>query len=322
MNAVAAEAATRPSRPSLRELAVRYRSQLALVAVIAGLMAVTASQSDVFLTWRNFENVLTQVAVVGILAAGTTLLMVSGGIDLSIGSSVSFSGLVMGWLMAHGTSIALSVAAGIGVAMAVGLVNGTLASFTKTHPFIVTLGMLTLLQGAALLVSDLPITGIPDGFIDLADLQPLGIPLIIWAFAAVALVVHLVLATTKLGRWLYALGGSESAAHLSGVRVRAVKMIVYTLNGALVGIAAALLITQLTSAQARMGDGLELAAIAAVAVGGTPLAGGKGGMGGTLLGVLLIGLIGNALNLMSISSDWQYVIQGAVIVIAVMAQRD
>jgi ribose transport system permease protein len=307
---------------SLRERVVQYRPQLTLAAVITVLMVVTATQSDVFFTWQNFENVLVQVAVVGILAAGTTMLMVSGGIDLSIGSSLSFSALIMADLMAHGTSAGLAVLVGIGVAMGVGLVNGGLAAYSPTHPFIVTLGMLTLLQGAALLVSELPITAIPDGFLDLAEKEPLGLPLIVVAFLVVALVVHLILATTKFGRWLYAIGGSESAARLAGINVRGVKVALYGLNGVLVGIAAALLITQLTSAQARMGQGLELAAIAAVAVGGTPLAGGKGGMGGTLLGVLLIGLIANALNLMSISSNWQFVIQGAVIVVAVMAQRD
>jgi ribose/xylose/arabinose/galactoside ABC-type transport system permease subunit len=307
---------------SLRERVVQYRPQLTLGGVIAVLMVVTATQSDVFFTWQNFENVLVQVAVVGILAAGTTMLMVSGGIDLSIGSSLSFSALIMADLMAHGTGAGLAVLVGIGVAMGVGLVNGGLAAYSPTHPFIVTLGMLTLLQGAALLVSELPITAIPDGFLDLAEKEPLGLPLIVVAFLVVALVVHLILATTKFGRWLYAIGGSESAARLAGINVRGVKVALYGLNGVLVGIAAALLITQLTSAQARMGQGLELAAIAAVAVGGTPLAGGKGGMGGTLLGVLLIGLIANALNLMSISSNWQFVIQGAVIVVAVMAQRD
>jgi ribose transport system permease protein len=307
---------------SLRDRVVQYRPQLTLAAVITVLMVVTATQSDVFFTWQNFENVLVQVAVVGILAAGTTMLMVSGGIDLSIGSSLSFSALIMADLMAHGASAGLAVLVGIGVAMGVGLVNGGLAAYSPTHPFIVTLGMLTLLQGAALLVSELPITAIPDGFLDLAEKEPLGLPLIVVAFLVVALVVHLILATTKFGRWLYAIGGSESAARLAGINVRGVKVALYGLNGVLVGIAAALLITQLTSAQARMGQGLELAAIAAVAVGGTPLAGGKGGMGGTLLGVLLIGLIANALNLMSISSNWQFVIQGAVIVVAVMAQRD
>jgi ribose/xylose/arabinose/galactoside ABC-type transport system permease subunit len=266
--------------------------------------------------------VLIQVSVVGILAVGMTMLMVSGGIDLSVGSTLSFSAMVMGTLMAHGTAPGLAVIAGIAVATAVGLINGTLASYAKTHPFILTLGMLTLLQGAALLVSKLPIPVSSEGFLNLGDSRPLGLPVVVMCFLAVTILVNILLVMTKVGRWLYAVGGSESAARLAGVSVRPLKMGIYALNGVLVGVAAALLLLQLTSAQAQMGAGLELTAIAAVAIGGTPLAGGKGSVGGTLLGVLLIGLIANALNLMSISSDLQYVLQRAVIVIAVMAQRD
>jgi ribose transport system permease protein len=325
MNTLSAEPRRSSSirgRHKAGELAHRHRSRLALIGVIVALMALTATQSSVFLTWGNFENVLIQVSVVGILAVGTTMLMVSGGIDLSIGSNLSFSAMVMGTLMAHGTGAGLAVAAGVGVATAVGFVNGTLAAYAKTHPFILTLGMLTLLQGAALLVSKVPIPVASDSLLDFGDSQPLGLPLVVVCFFAITIVVNLVLVMTKFGRWLYAIGGSESAARLAGIPVRPLKMAVYALNGALVGLAAVLLLMQLTSAQAQMGAGLELTAIAAVAIGGTPLAGGKGSVGGTLLGVLLIGLIGNALNLMSISSDWQYVLQGAVIVIAVMAQRD
>jgi ribose/xylose/arabinose/galactoside ABC-type transport system permease subunit len=182
--------------------------------------------------------------------------------------------------------------------------------------------MLTLLQGAALLVSKVPIPVDSEAILDLGDSRLLGLPLVVVCFFAIAILASVLLVRTKLGRWLYAVGGSESAARLAGIRVRPLKMGVYALNGALVGVAATLLLVQLTSAQAQMGSGLELTAIAAVAIGGTPLAGGKGSVGGTLLGVLLIGLIANALNLMSIASDWQYVLQGAVIVIAVMAQRD
>ena len=315
-----------PTAVRVRDLAAgvlsRNRSKAALVVVISLLAAVTATQSDVFFTRENFENILIQVSVVGILASGTTLLMVSGGIDLSIGSGVSVSGMVMGYLMAHSTSPAVAVALGLVAAALIGLTSGVLAAWSKSHPFIVTLGMLTLLQGLALLISNVPITDIPEGFLDLTTARPLGIPLVVFVFALVALAVHVLLAKTKYGRWLYAIGGSESAARRAGIPVRAVKASVYTLSGVLVGIAAALLIIQLSSAEARMGQGLELAAIAAVAVGGTPLAGGRGDMLGTLLGVFLIGLIGNALNLMSISADLQFVLQGAVIVVAVMAQRD
>ncbi len=305
-----------------RELAHRYRGRLTLIAVIVALVALTTTQSSVFFTWSNFENVLIGVSVVGILAVGTTLVMVSGGIDLSIGSNLSLSAMIMGTLMAHGTAPGLAVVTGIAAATAVGLVNGTLASFARTHPFILTLGMLTLLQGAALLVSKVPIPVDSEAILDLGDSRLLGLPLVVVCFFAIAILASVLLVRTKLGRWLYAVGGSESAARLAGIRVRPLKMGVYALNGALVGVAATLLLVQLTSAQAQMGSGLELTAIAAVAIGGTPLAGGKGSVGGTLLGVLLIGLIANALNLMSIASDWQYVLQGAVIVIAVMAQRD
>lgn len=298
-----------------------HRSKLALLGVIALLIVVTATQSSVFLTWGNFSNVLEQSAIVGILAAGTTMLMVSGGLDLSIGSNLSLSGVVMGLLMANGVAPAISVTVGVLLAAGVGAVNGALAAFSRFHPFIVTLGMLTLLQGLALIVTDLPITDLPDAFLSITDHDPLGVPLVVWVWFGVALFVHAALSVTKFGRWLYAIGGSESAATLAGIRVPVVKIVLYTINGLLVGVGAMLLIAELSSAQPRMGMGLELAAIAAVAVGGTPLSGGRGGIAGTILGVLLIGLIANALNLMSISSDLQYVVQGAVIIVAVMAQR-
>lgn len=305
-----------------RMFVANHRSKGALILVILALGTITTLRSDVFLTWSNFTNILIQTSIVGIIAAGTTMLMVSGGIDLSVGSNVSFAGIVMGYLMAHQATPVIAVLAGIGVATVVGLINGVLAAYSRSHPFIVTLGMLTLLQGCALLISDLPITDIPDNYITITDYTPLGIPFLVFWFIVVAVVVQVILRWTIFGRWLYAIGGSENAARLAGIRVRLVKIGLYGLNGAIVGVAAALLVAQLSSAQPRMGTGLELAAIAAVAVGGTPLAGGRGDMVGTGLGVLLIGMISNSLNLMSISSNWQYVVQGAVIIVAVMAQRD
>ena len=299
-----------------------HRSKTALILVILILGVVTATRSDVFLTWGNIQNVLVQSSIIGIIAMGTTLLMVSGGIDLSVGSAVSFAGIVMAALMAAGWTPVAAVTAGLALAVVVGLSTGTLAAKSTSHPFVVTLGMLTLLQGAALLISQAPITDIPESFINIVDLRPLGIPFVVFVFAIVALSVHILLSRTKFGRWLYAIGASQNAARLSGVRVDLVKVAVYGVSGLLVGIAAILLTAQLTSAQPTMGAGLELSAIAAVAVGGTPLAGGRGDVLGSLLGVLLLALIGNALNLLSIASNWQYVLQGAVIIVAVMAQRD
>lgn len=299
-----------------------YRSRIALASVIVLLIAITATQSPVFLTVHNFVNVASQVAVLGVLAGGTTLLMVSRGMDLSIGSSVSLSGMVLAFVMLQGAPIWLAVVACLAVAATVGAVNGTLASYSPIHPFVITLGVLTLLQGLALLVSQTPLYGLPDVFIQWGSSKFLGLPIAVVIFVLVALFCHILLRATKLGRWLYAIGGSESAAHLAGIRIRSVKIGIYMLNGLLVGIGAILLVSQIASAGATMGAGQELSTIAAVAVGGTTLAGGKGDMIGTLLGVTLLGLISNALNLMSISPNWQYVLQGLVIVTAVMAQRD
>ncbi len=299
-----------------------HRSKIALAAVIAVLIIVTASQSPVFFTVRNFINVASQIAVLGVLASGTTLLMVSRGMDLSIGSSVSLSGMVLASVMLQGFPIWLAIVACLAVAGAVGAINGLLASFSPIHPFVITLGVLTLLQGLALLVSQTPLYGLPSSFVDWGNSKLFGLPIEVVVFVFIAILTQIVLRGTKLGRWLYAIGGSELAAHLAGIRIRFVKISIYTLNGILVGIAAILLVSQIASAGATMGAGHELSTIAAVAVGGTTLAGGKGDMVGTLLGVMLLGLISNALNLMSISPNWQFVLQGIVIVTAVMAQRD
>lgn len=321
MSAVAATSAGPLRAEKLRGWLLIQRSKVALVGVIAILVVITSTQSDVFFTWGNLQNILVQSSVVGILALGTTLLMVSGGIDLSIGSGVSLSGVVMATLMVWGWAPALAVLTAIAMSVLIGSGTGLLAAKSDNHPFVLTLGVLTLLQGLAFLVSIGPVTDIPNSFVDIAYLKPLGIPLLILVFAAAAIIVHVVLRFTTLGRWLYAIGSSENAARLSGVRIHLVKVVVYGISGLMVGVAAMLMTAQLASAQPQMGVGLELAAIAAVAVGGTPLSGGRGDVLGTLLGVLLIGLIGNSLNLLSINSSWQYVLQGAVIIIAVLAQR-
>ncbi|MDI6911715.1 hypothetical protein [Nocardioides sp.] len=308
-------------RAELAQRLSEHRSKIALLLVIGTIAAITAFKSEVFLSWANFENILVQCSIIGILAMGTTLLMVSGGIDLSVGSGVSLAGVLLATLMADGWSPLIAVIAAIMTASAVGGATGFLAAKSSHHPFVLTLGVLTLLQGVTLLVSISPVTDIPESFISIIDWRPLGLPLVVFVFGVVVVVTHLTLTYTALGRWLYAIGSSESAARLSGIRIDAVKVVVYAISGVFVGIGGVLMTAQLASAQPEMGRGLELAAIAAVAVGGTPLAGGRGDVLGTLLGVLLLALIGNSLNLLSITSSWQFVLQGLVIVIAVLAQR-
>lgn len=323
--AALAEQPLKPARldaASIVRFLSAHQGKLALASVILILCIVTSIGSDVFLTWQNWQNILQQLSFIGILACGTTLLMVSGGIDLSIGSNVSFTGIVIGNLVVtHHFSLTVAIAIGILIATGIGLVNGLLVSHSQSHPFILTLGMLTLLQGAALIVSTEPISGFPTSFLNFAFEKPLGIPVVIYFFGFFALVTHLLLSQTIVGRHLYAVGGSEPAAILAGVRVRTLKIGLYALMGFMVGVTSVLLIATLSASQALAGQGMELSAIAAVAVGGTPLQGGRGDVLGTLLGVLLIGLIGNALNLLSIDSNLQQLLVGAIIVVAVMAQR-
>ena len=325
----AVSAGTHPGRsrlrriwPGLRDSLGPIQGKLALAAVIFVICVITAVGSDVFLTWQNWRNILEQIAFIGILACGTTLLMVSGGIDLSIGSNVSFTGILMGYLIANGVvGLGVAIFLGILAASGIGLVNGLLVSHSRAHPFILTLGMLTLLQGAALMISTEPITNFPEKFLDFTFKRPLGVPVVVWFFVGFAIASQLLLSRTIVGRHLYALGGSETAAALAGVRVRLVKVAFYTLMGFMVGVTATLLISTLSAAEALAGQNYELQAIAAVAVGGTPLQGGRGDIIGTLLGVLLIGVIGNSLNLLSIDPNLQQVLVGAIIVVAVMAQR-
>lgn len=313
-----------PAAELVRTFGRRYLSdnRLILAGVILIICIITAIGSDVFLTWPNWRNILQQIAFVGILACGTTLLMVAGGIDLSIGSGVSFASILLGYFLANEVmGLGLAILVAIAVATLIGFTNGVLVANSRAHPFILTLGMLTLLQGAALMISTEPITGFPSSFLDFAFKKPLGLPVVVWFFIGFALFSHILLSRTVIGRHLYALGGSESAARLAGVRVKRLKVGLYALMGVMVGAVAVLLTATLSASQALAGQGLELSAIAAVAVGGTPLQGGRGTIYGTLLGVLLIGVIGNALNLLSIDPNLQQVLVGGIIVVAVMAQR-
>jgi ribose/xylose/arabinose/galactoside ABC-type transport system permease subunit len=297
------------------------RNKVVLALVIVAIAVVTSIGAKSFLTWNNWRNLLEQLVVIGILSWGTTLLMVSGGIDLSIGSNVSVTSLLVAVLMTHGTNSIVAIVIAVLAATAVGAVNGVLASYSKAHPFILTLGMLTLLQGVALLISATPVSGLPDGFLNFAFTRVAGIPLTVLIAAALWLACHVALSRTVYGRRLYAIGGAEEAARLAGVRVRSIKVVTYSLVGLMVGIAAVMLTSTLSAGQAYAGQGMEMTAVAAVAVGGTPLRGGRGDVVGTALGVLLIGLITNALNLLSINPNVQFVVIGLIIVIAVMAQR-
>ncbi len=301
------------------------RTLLALFMVLLVIVVFTSLNSEVFFTWKNFRNILAQTSILAVLAAGTTLLMVAGLIDLSIGTMMSLVGVVAGLMMLNGgnTPLAIIMLAAIALGGFLGMFNGFLAAWSPSHPFVVTLGVMILFEGIAIGLSEgKPLTGLYDNFVSLSRTNVvLDLPIPVWIAILTLIGCAFILNVTVFGRRLYAVGGNPQAARLAGIRVRLLKIMVYTINGLLVGVAALMLSSRIASAQSWMGSGYELQAIAAVAVGGTSLEGGRGGITGTILGVLLLGVISNSLNILGISGAFQYILQGVVIVVAVMSQR-
>lgn len=309
-------------RIDLAGIASRNSALLALAGVMFVIVIYTAMRNGIFLSAGNLTNILLQSSVLCVLAAGTTMLMISGGIDLSIGSMMAVCAIVGAKLMESGQPLFLALLLPLLLGILIGAGNGALAAWSPTHPFIVTLGVGMLLQGVAIVITEgLPLSNLNADFVAFASSKLLGIAYPVYVAAFIAGLVALILKYTVFGRRLYYLGGNERAAMLSGIKVKRKKVQLYAFNGLLVAIAGLLLSSRVASASGAMGVGFEMQAIAAVAVGGVPLAGGRGGMTGTILGVLLLGIIANSLNLLGISSGWQYVLQGAVIVVAVMTMR-
>lgn len=301
-----------------RNLVRRFGIVIAFVV----LMAVLSLLSPSFLTVSNVLNIARQVSINAILAAGMTFVILTAGIDLSVGSVLAFSGAILAGLLASGKPFAVSIGAGLALGALLGLLNGIVVTKGRVQPFIATLAMLTIARGATLVYTDgRPITGLPDAFVWLGagDVGRIPVPVIIMGL--VFLVAHLILTSTVLGRYVYAIGGNEEAARLSGVNVIAYKTLVYGISGFLSAVSAVILTARLNSAQPTAGSGYELDAIAAVVLGGTTLAGGEGSIGGTLLGAFIIGVINNGLNLLNVNPFYQQVVKGAVILLAVLLDR-
>ncbi len=268
------------------------------------------------LTFSNLVNILRQVSPDYMLAIGATVVIISGGIDLSPGAVLGLAGMVTGLAMPH-LGLASAIAVGIGTAMLCGLVCGGLIAWTGLWPFVATLGMMSVARGLTYALSGgRAASDLPDTFFGLGrGNTPIAIAL------ALGLLTHLVLAKSAVGRQLYALGGNEQAAFLSGVSVRRLKMGVYAAAGLCTGIGAVVFTSRLQSAQVEPGIGLELRAIAAAVIGGTSLTGGEGTVTGSLAGALIIGTIQNALNQLQVPAFWQYTVVGAVIIAAALLDR-
>ncbi len=282
------------------------------------LCVIFALASNKFLTIRNLTNVARQISILAFLSYGMTFVIVSGGIDISVGSAVSLISMVTGGMMVSNGSIPFGMTMGILCGAFIGVVNGLLISLIQLPPFIVTMGTGTICAGLALLYANgMPIVGLPRGFgvIGSGYVGPIPIPVII-AFSFF-LVSAFIMRYTAYGRHVLAIGGNEEAVRLSGINTKRIKLIAYTLTGFLTGIGAVVLSSRIISGYPNLGLGMELQAIAAVVIGGGTLGGGYGTMTGTLFGVLMIGIIQNGLNIMGVSSFVQMIIIGMIIIASV-----
>lgn len=287
-------------------------------ATLALLFIVLSIVSPSFLTQTNLSSVVRQTAVINIMALGMTMVIITGGIDLSVGSILAFGGLCGTMLLERGYPVPVAVAAGVAAGAACGLLNGVLITRLKINPFIVTLGALGIVRGVTLITSNgLPVHNIPAAFSYLGEGTLAGVPFVLWILMACAAAVHLLLEHTTLGRYAFAIGSNPEAAFYAGVPVAAVTTTIYALCGGLTGLAGMIEASRLMTGQPTAGQGYELQAIAAVVIGGGSLRGGEGTVTGTLIGAFIMGLLSNGSDLLGISPYVQQAIIGGVIILAV-----
>lgn len=301
---------------------IKYRSLIGLIL----FSIIVALINDRFMTPSNILNILRQTSINAVIAAGMTYVILSGGIDLSVGSILAFSGAIAATLFALGMNPILAIALTLMIGAIIGFSNGFVIAKGKLQPFIVTLAMMTIIRGATMVFTDgKPISigsaSNADFLTAIGNGYTLGIPNPILIMVAVFVLGYFVLTQTIMGRYIFSLGGNEEATKLSGINVDTVKIFVYSVSGTLAALAGIIITARLSSAQPTAGTGYELDAIAAVVLGGTSLAGGIGGITGTIVGALIIGVLNNALNLMDVSSYFQLLAKGVVILTAVLLDR-
>ncbi len=295
-----------------------------IIVTFVLLCVALSIASPWFLTRPNIMNVLRQTSINGVLAIGMTFVILTGGIDLSVGSILAFGGVVGASLVSASFSSqvyssALAVVVALLSGLILGMVNGYFVSIWRMPAFVVTLGMLSVARGFTFIYTDgMPIPRLDASFVAIGQSVFLGVPLPVWIFAIVAVLAWVVLHKTKFGRHVYATGGNEEAAIISGVNVRAVKFIVYSISGLLSALGGIILSARTTAGLPQAGQAYELDAIAAVVIGGTSLKGGQGLIRGTLIGVLIIGVVNNGLDLLGVSAYYQQVFKGAIIVGAIL----
>ncbi|GMA41714.1 ribose import permease protein RbsC [Mobilicoccus caccae] len=322
-------ATTDPDREpfSLGDFVKKYAIVFILIGFVVLLAFLTGGS---FLQTRNLLNVIVQVAPIGIIAFGMTFIIITNGIDLSVGSTVALSAVIACSLAQIVTPtsmypnmpalpIILPVLVGILVGAATGFVNGFLVSFFKIAPFIATLGMMTAARGLALIYTDgRPISGLAPGYNAIGQGSILGIPVPVILLVLCAILAHILLNYTRFGRHTYAIGGNEQAAHVSGINIARVRLWIFTFTGALAGLAGIILSARIGSGNPQLGNMMELDVITATVIGGTSFNGGVGTIWGTIVGALIIGVINNGMDLLNVSPFWQLVVKGAIIVVAII----
>jgi ribose transport system permease protein len=297
--------------------------QMPLISLVV-LCAATALLTDRFLSPLNLGNILVQASIMAVIAMGMTFVIVGGGFDLSVGSTAALSGCIAAMVMLE-AGIAAGVMAGVLAGAAVGLANGLVIAFLNVNPFITTLGTMVLVRGVVFLITGgAPVSGesgLPSEFVDFGSGRLLGVHYLVWVPALLLLVLSVVMQATPYGRRIYATGGGREAAWLSGVPVNRVIASTYVWCGALAGVAGVMLAARLQSGQPTAGEFYELTAIAAVVLGGAALNGGEGTIYKSVIGVFIMIVLGNALNLLNVDSYWQRVAVGVVIIVAAAAER-
>ena len=286
--------------------------------VLLVLFGALTLASDEFLTGNNLANLARQVAIFGIIAVGQLLVILTAGIDLSVGSVLGLTGCVSAELLVHGWNVPLAILGGLLVGAALGVFNGGLVAYAKLPPFIVTLGMLGIARGVVLVMTNAStIQPLPNSFGDIANGDFLGLPNLLWMFAAVAVIAAFVLRRTVFGRYVYAVGSNPESARLAGVPVTAVLVAVYAISGLLAGVGGVLFTSRLNAGIPTAGTGYELNAIAACVIGGASLFGAKGGAFGAAAGALIVGTLNNGGNLLAVNAFYLQIIIGALILVAV-----
>ena len=303
---------------NLKNTVLKYKSLVGLLILCIVISLITPR----FLSIANIRNVLTQVSVNAVIAIGMSFVILTGGIDLSVGSILAISGAAAASIMKSTGNLILSIFVALTIGCLIGLINGALISKGRIQAFIVTLATMTIFRGVTYVYTNgTPVSGLGQNFSSIGNKAFLGLPIPVVFMIVVFGIGFYILSQTRYGRYVYALGGNEDSARLSGINTNKIKTLVYVICGATAALSGIIVTSRIGSASPNAGVGFELDAIAAVVLGGTSLAGGEGSVVGTIIGALIIGVLNKGLNLMNVSPFYQAIVKGLVILLAVIVEK-